>query len=144
VIARTARQFPLIAALVVVLALAPIALAGKGGGGKPGGGGTTGGSGTISMVLVTDRNGDGLPNWADTVTFNISTSSTTQPWVNLKCTQNRTLVAQGWNGYFVGSLTGTNFQLASPTWSSGAADCTAYLTNPSWAVLASTSFHVGA
>jgi hypothetical protein len=96
------------------------------------------------MALVTDANANGLPNWADTVTFNVSTSATTQPWVNLKCTQNGKVVAQGWNGYFAGSLTGTNFQLASPTWSGGAADCTAYLTTPTWSVLASTSFHVGA
>jgi hypothetical protein len=41
-IARTARQFPLVIALVVVLALAPIAFAGKGGGGASG---TTSGSG---------------------------------------------------------------------------------------------------
>jgi len=134
-----------IGALVLALALVPAALAAKGGGGRHGGGGTTSGGGSISLApLVTDKNANGLLNWADTVTFNISTTATSQPWVNLKCYQNKVLVAEGWNGYFDGSLTGRNFMLASPAWTGGAADCTAYLTNPSWTVLASTSFHVDA
>jgi len=112
----------------------------KGGGG--GGGGSTGGSGTLAMVMVNDWNTDGLPNWADWVSFTISTTATDQPWVNLKCYVNGYLVAEGWNGYFVGSLTGTTFGLYSPQWSGGPAECTAYLTNPQWQVLGSTSFHV--
>ncbi len=116
---------------------------GGGSGGHHGTGGTTGGGGTISLAqLVKDVNGDGLPNWGDTVTFNVSTTATDQPWVNLKCSQNGVVVAQGWNGYFVGSLTGRDFGLYSGYWSGGAADCTAYLTNPQWTVLASTSFQV--
>lgn len=117
------------------------AFAAKGGHGKPGGGGT--GGGTIALAaLVVDNNGNGAPNWGDLVTFNISTTATTQPYVNLKCSQNGVVVAQGWDGFFDGSLSGRNFGLYSPQWASGAADCTAYLTTPQWAVLASTSFHV--
>jgi hypothetical protein len=117
---------------------------GGGGGGKHGGGGTTSGSGSLTLVMVSDANGDGLPNQGDTITFNVSTTATDQPWVNLQCFQNGTLVAQGWNGFFDGSITGRNFGLYSGVWSSGAADCTAYLDNPQWSVLASTSFHAGA
>src|SRR5260221_1945162 len=62
------------------------ALAAKGGGGKPGGG--TGGTGGLTLVMLTDANGNGLPNWGDTVTFNVSTTATTQPNVDLKCSQN--------------------------------------------------------
>jgi hypothetical protein len=115
-------------------------LAAKGGGGgkppKPGAGGT----GTITMAMVDPA--DPVANWGDWVTFTVSTTATSEPWVNLKCWQNGTLVAEGWNGYFDRSLTGRNFGLYSPSWSGGAAECTAYLTTPQHSVLGSTSFHV--
>jgi hypothetical protein len=133
----------LFAALMVV---ALPAMAAKGGGTHGGGGGKNGGAtggGTISLApLVTDANGDGLPNWGDVVEFNISTTATTEPWVYLKCMQGGTMVAQGWGGYFDGSLGGRTFGLSSPAWAGGAADCTANLQTPTGSVLASTSFHV--
>jgi hypothetical protein len=135
----------LFAALMIVALPAMAAKGGgtHGGGGKHGGGGTTTGGGTISLApLVTDANGDGLPNWGDVVEFNISTTATTEPWVYLKCMQGGAMVAQGWGGYFDGSLGGRTFGLASPTWTAGAADCTANLQTPTGSVLASTSFHV--
>ena len=130
------------------------ALAGKpsgaGGGGPKGGGGSTAGTGTIGLAtpLVVDRNGNGLPDYTDVVTFNISTTATTTPYVNLVCTQNGVMVASGWRGYWAGSLdTSWNFGLESGAWPGGAADCTAYLkmqTKQGWSILASTSFPVGA
>ena len=130
------------------------ALAGKpsgGGGGKGnGGGGSTGGTGTVALAtpLVVDHNGNGLPNYTDVVTFNISTTATTTPYVNLVCTQNGVLVANGWRGYWAGSLDTTwNFGLEAGAWPGGAADCTAYLkmqTKQGWSILGSTSFDVGA
>jgi hypothetical protein len=139
---RRNHRFALAAVLsVAVLALVPAALAAKGGGGtgghKPGGGG---GSGTISLVLVNST--DGLAHYGQTVTFNISTTATTQPWVHLVCSQNGVVVASGWDGYFVGSLSSENFGLYSPNWTGGAATCTAYLTTPQHSVLASTTFSV--
>jgi hypothetical protein len=129
------------AVAVLVLGLVPVALAGKGG--KGGGGGSTStATGSLTMVLLT-QTADGLPHWGNTITFNITTNIS-QPWVHLVCKQNATVVAEGWNGYFAGSLTGTTFGLYSPSWASGAADCTGYLTTPQWAVVASTSFHVSA
>ncbi len=105
------------------------------------GGGTGGGSGgTISLVLVDST--DGQAHWGQTVTFNVSTTATNQPWVNLNCYQNGVLVAQGWEGFFAGSLDDQMFRLYSPQWTGGEADCTANLTTPQWTVLASTSFHV--
>jgi hypothetical protein len=134
-------------ALISVLAvglMAGTALAAKpaaGAGGHHGGG--TGGTGTIALApLVTDVNGNGTPNYGDVVTFNISTTATTQPWVNLVCSQNGVVVAQGWDGFFAGSISGTSFGLYSPQWTGGAADCVAYLTTPTWTRLASASFHV--
>lgn len=118
------------------LVLAPAALAAKGGGGgKPARGGTA----TISLVLLNST--DGLPHYGQMVTFTISTTATAEPWVNLKCYQSGALVADGWNGYFDGSLTGRNFGLYSPQWTGGAGDCTASVTTPQWTVLGSTSFH---
>jgi len=136
---RRVAFFGVVTALA--LALVPVALAGKGGSHGGGGGGTTtSGTGSLTMAMVT-QTADGLPHWGNIVTFNLNTTIA-QPWVHLVCKQNGKMVAEGWNGYFIGSLTGTNFGLYSPSWSSGAADCTGYLTTPQWAVVASTSFHV--
>jgi hypothetical protein len=126
-------------ALVISLAVVPGALA-KGKPPPSGGGGST----ITGPVLVTDRNGDALPNWNDTVKFNVSTT-VSQPYVDLKCFQNGVLVAEGSRGYFNGALDTPNFTLASPQWTSGAADCTAYLAvsgRRGMQDLASTSFHV--
>jgi hypothetical protein len=132
----------LIAAMVVGL-MAGTAFAAKGGGGSHHhGGGTTGGSGTIALVMYANNYGTSGPNWGDIVTFDIATTATTEPWVHLSCSVNGTVVATGWDGYFVGSLTSRTFGLYSPQWTSGAADCVAYLTTPQWSVLGSTSFHV--
>ena len=127
-----------------LLAVPVLAARGGGNGGNGGGGGKPPkpgtGTGTIALVMVDAS--DTTANWGDWVTFNISTTATTEPWVNLKCWQGGALVAEGWNGYFDRSITGRDFGLYSPTWTSGAADCTAYLTTPQKAVLGSTSFHV--
>jgi hypothetical protein len=131
-------RFALIAALVVLClaSSAPAALAGKGGKGpKP-----PAGTGSITLVLVNST--DGLAHYGQTVTFDVSTTATDEPWVNLKCYQGGVLVAEGWAGYFDRSITGRNFGLYSPSWTGGAADCTAFLMTPQRAVLASTSFHV--
>ena len=69
------------------------------------------------------------------------------PYVDLQCFQNGVLVAEGWRGYFDGSLDTPNFGLYGGGWMSGAADCTAYLatsTRRGMQRLASTSFHVDA
>ena len=133
-----------IAALVLALALVPAALAAKG----HGGGGTSGGSSSISQpVTVTDTGTPGL-SWGDTVTFDVSTTATTTPFVNLVCYQNGVQVASGMKGFWDGSIDPNwNFGLASPTWQSGAADCVATLdkqTKQGWQQLASTSFRVNA
>ena len=131
------------AALVFAGTSSAFAARGGGGGKKPGGGGgSTSGTATISLVLVNSP--DSVANYGETVTFNISTTATSQPWVQLKCSQGGKVVAEGWNGYFEGSLTGRNFMLASPSWTGGAADCTATVTTPQWQPLGSTSFHVEA
>ena len=123
------------AAAALLLSFAPPALAGKGGGGKP-----PRGTATISLVLLEST--DGLPHWNQTVTFNVATTSTTMPYVNLKCYQGGTLVSDGWEGFFEGTLDDGVMGLASGPWSGGDADCTAYVTKPDRTVLGSMSFHV--
>ena len=156
------------AAVLLILSLAVLALAlvpaaglaakggggsatggkpGGGGGGKPGGGSTGTSSISLSYPLVYDANGNGAPNWHDTVKFNVSTTTTTQPYVELECFQNGVLVAAGSRGYFDGSLDTPNFGLYGGGWMSGAADCTAYVsmsTSKGMQRLASTGFHVDA
>lgn len=122
---RTLVRIALTAALVLALTLVPAAFAGKGG--KPAGnngGGVTGG-GTISLVLLNST--DGLPHFGQKVTFAVSTTVTSQPWVVAKCYQSGVLVYSQANGIFPTSL-GQIFTLGpTPAWSGGAADCTAYL-----------------
>src|SRR5262249_24721118 len=143
-IARTAQ----IAALVLALALVPVAFAAKGGG-KPGGGGTAGGTagGTISLHLLSST--DGLAHVGQKVTFDVSTTATQYPWVIVDCYDaSGAWVYHASNGIFATSLSQV-FTLASNTWMSGDADCTAWLQN--WdnsakhhtiTNLASTKFHV--
>ena len=134
------------AALVVSLTFVPGAL----GKGKPPGGGTGGSGGTISLVMANDVNGNGLPNYMDTVTFAVSTTATTMPWVTVDCYQGGTLVYQASNGIFYTSLNQLFVLGETDAWQGGAADCTAYLQNwDSYAKhhtvtnLASMSFSVG-
>jgi hypothetical protein len=134
-----------LAALVLATCLAPAAFAGK----KGGGGASSSSSISVAAPLVYDANGNGLPNYGDVVLFNISTTATTQPWVNVKCYQNGATVYNAWNGYFDGALNyNRNFGLASGAWQGGGADCTAYLAKANgrngWTQLASMSFHVEA
>ena len=127
--------------LVLSLGLVPAAFAGKGHQ-------TTSGSSSITgPMMVVDNNGNGLPNWQDTVTFNMSTTATAQPYVHLVCSGNG-IGYNAWKGVFAGSLdTDWNFVLSSGGWTSGAGDCTASLgmyTKQGFRQLASTSFHVDA
>src|SRR5437867_2742029 len=81
---------------VLALALVPAAgLAAKGGNGangKPGGGGAGGSvTGTFSLA-VRDSNSNGVPNWGESVTFNV-TSNAAYPMVTLTCYKDR---SAGW------------------------------------------------
>jgi hypothetical protein len=144
--------------LVLALALVPAALAGKpggggtgaGGGGHKGGGGTSGGgSGSLSVVMVTDANGNGLPNWGDQVSFKVSTTATAEPNVSLTCSQNGVVVYGAVTGYYASyPWPSTNVMtLSSTAWSGGAASCVAklyYISGTSTVNLGSISFTAGA
>jgi hypothetical protein len=125
--------------------LTTLAKGGNRGGGGTGGGGTTSGVGSLSLKMVIDANGDGLPNWNDHVTFTLSTSATS-PFVRVDCYQGSTWVYVASVGYFDAYLWPKEFTLSSTSWSSGAADCTATLytstDGSSTTTLATLPFHV--
>ena len=87
------------------------------------------------------------PRYGDTITFTVSTTATTQAYVDLKCSRNGALLGEGWSAFFTGGTPGT-FGLYSGQWNGGAADCTAdlgmFTSNGKWKVLASTTFEVAA
>ena len=129
-------------AMLIVGLLAGTAFAGKGGGGgKPVGGG----GGTIRMVPLTDA----VPNHGDQVTFNVSSTATTQPMVRLECRQGSDLVYTASAGFYPDYpwQWAQTFTLESTLWASGAADCTGtlyYYNGRRYSNLSSTSFYVGA
>jgi hypothetical protein len=130
-------------AALLSLAVAPVALAGKpatSGGGKA----TT--NGTIALVLVDST--DGVPHWGQHVRFDVQTTATSEPRVELSCSQGGTLVYRASTGYYPGypwPWTQT-FALESGAWTGGAADCSAVLykldNRGRRSNLASLAFHV--
>jgi len=132
-----ALEAALISTLIVGL-VAGTAFAARGGGGHKGGGTTS--SGTLALVMVTDANSNGTPNYRDTITFNV-TSTSTSPYVSVRCKQGDTLVYAADAGFYAGyPWPGAQIMpLYSPSWTGGAADCTTTLNGSP-----SLSFHVDA
>jgi hypothetical protein len=137
----TTRARVLIAGMAAVLTVGMIAAPVFAGKGKPGGGSTT--NGTITMVLM---DGATEARFGGRVTFTVATTATAYPYVHLMCRQNGVLVGEGRQGFFASAIGNKWFSLGpTPSWQSGAADCTANLekyTNRGWSVLAFTTFHV--
>src|SRR5690349_1408586 len=90
----------LIAALVVGL-LVSTAFAGKAGAGTTGGKGKPGATtGSIALVMVTDRNGNGAANWDDQVTYDVSRAGVQNPFITTTCSQSGTNVLTTYAGYY--------------------------------------------
>jgi hypothetical protein len=124
--AQTVAHSSVIALLIVgLMAGSVFAGRGGGGGGKPKPGGT---SGSLTLVMVSDANGNGAPNWNDTITFNV-TSSSSSPYVSVKCYQGGTLVYGADAGFYADYPWpgARNMPLSSPAWTGGAASCSATL-----------------
>jgi len=113
------------AAAVICAVSASPGMAAKAAGGSRGGGDTS----SLKLTVVYDANGDGSPNYSDSVTFIVSTGATTEPYVSLNCYQNGTLVYGAMAGFFAGYPwpESQTFPLSSPSWTGGAASCTATL-----------------
>ena len=128
----------------VVLLFGVVILSGSyaGKGGKGGGKGGDGGQKVrcpsrsfcelAGPIMVEDQNSDGLPNYGDTVTWEVSTDATDKPIVQLQCEQNGNLVYSASGGFYEGYPWPwtKNMTLRSTWWDNaggGAADCTALL-----------------
>lgn len=112
-----------IAVLALALASTAVAATGGGKGGKD--------PSSISLVMVSSANAslspNSAPSWGDTVTFNVSTTATTQPSVVANCYQNGALVYTHYGFFYGDQSPSQNFVLKSSLWTGGAADCTATL-----------------
>ena len=111
-------------ALLIVGLIAGTALAGKGG--KPGGGGGGGGTTGGGSLVVVDMDGDGVINYGDDVTFELTTSAT-RPFVSVNCYQGGAWVYAASVGYFASYPWDQWFTLATSSWPAGSGDCTAQL-----------------
>ena len=145
-IIKHAAEALLEAALIALLVVGLIA--GTAFAGKPSGGSGSG-STTLTLVLADDVNGNGVPNWADTVTFNVSSSATSSPQVSLTCTQGGTVVYNANAAWYAGNPFAymQMMKLQSGAWTGGAADCTAreyYSSGKRTITLKTLSFHVDA
>ncbi|MBX4197236.1 hypothetical protein KW801_01620 [Candidatus Saccharibacteria bacterium] len=137
--------FTLVFATVGAVAIWQSLAAPHNGGGKP----KPGGSNNLSLAMVTDNNGDGQPNWGDTITYKLVTTATS-PVVSMTCSIGSTIIYSDSHPMYTPNAWSDpgNFTLSSFGWPSGAADCTANLRaagkNGSITTLASISFHVNA
>jgi hypothetical protein len=113
---------------------------------KPSGGGK-GGGGTSSLSLVLVNSTNGVPHWGQQITFNVSTTVTTEPHVSVVCTQNGSVVYGAETGYYASyPWPWTQIMtLSSQSWTGGAASCTAtlyYFSGTNTVNLTSLSFQV--
>jgi hypothetical protein len=110
---------------------------------------------TSSLNLVVLPSGSGLaaatsePSQAGQITFDVSTTQTNHPSVNVRCYQDGAWVYDGWQSFWPGASTHEPiFTLSSLYWTSGAADCTARLLyfdqQGRERTLTSMGFHVAA
>jgi hypothetical protein len=106
-------------------------------------------SSTSTLRLVLLNSTDGLPHHGQDITFEASSSATTEPHVKLSCSQGGSVVLTAQSGYYASypwPWTNT-MNLSSGAWTGGAADCTAtlYWFNGSKTVTGTTlPFHVEA
>jgi hypothetical protein len=84
---------------------------------------------TSSLRLVLLNSTDGLPHWGQKVTFKVSTTATSQPFVSLRCYKSGVVVYSAQAGYYASYPwpSAQNMVLKSNAWKRGGADCTATL-----------------
>jgi hypothetical protein len=131
------RRLALLASVVVLAGSFVVSVQGQGKGKGRGGANADAGASTVSVVMYLDNNGNGVPNWNDKITFDVSTTETTQPHVQLVCFQNGDVV-YGADWPVTPVLT-----LSSRAWQGGAAECTAtayYFSGSKNVTIASNNF----
>ena len=83
------------------------------------------------MTVVLLNSADSVANWGEKLTFTVSTTTTTRPFVSLECFQGGARVYSMSAGFFADYPFTTTYTLSSSYWTGGAANCTAslYYTN---------------
>jgi len=109
-----------------------------------GGGRKAAATGTVGLVLLNST--DGVAHWGQQVTFNVSTTATTEPHVGLKCSQSSVVVYSAQSGYYASYPWPWTqvMTLSSSAWTSGSAACIAtlyYFSGTSSVTLATLSFN---
>ena len=109
-----------------------------------GGGHKSAATGTLGLVLLNST--DGVAHWGQQVTFNVSTTATTEPHVGLKCSQSSVVVYSAQSGYYASYPWPWTqvMTLSSSAWTSGSAACIAtlyYFSGTSSVTLATLSFN---
>ncbi len=142
----TSRTFLIVLAMATILATMTTgaAMAAKGGNGHT----SRTGSGTFTLVMVNDANGNTQPDYGDSVTFSVSTT-VDEPHVGLKCYQSGALVYSAASGFYSGyPWPWTQIMtLSSASWTGGPADCTAtlyYFSGAKVVTLATLDFQANA
>lgn len=129
------RTIATVAGIAAALLVAGTALAGKS---------------TSSLRLVVLQS-DGArvvasePSWGGQITFDVSTTETDRPFVNVRCHQGAAFVYDGWHGFFDAYVPEATYTLSSLSWTGGGADCVARLVawrNGRERVLTTSSFRV--
>jgi hypothetical protein len=139
---RVKHQFAsMIAVAICIAASASPAFAGGKGtaGGKP----KAGGSSSLYLKdITTGVDHATSANYGDTITFDVSTTQTQYPTVNVKCYQNGTLVFGASAGFYPTYPWpwAQVMTLSSSAWTGGAASCTAVLSGST--TLATLNFPV--
>ena len=105
------------------------------------------GGSSSSLRLVLLNSTDGLPHRGEWVTFTVSTTATSEPNVSLTCTKSGMLVYSAEAGFYPSYPWPWNrlFLLSSPSWTGGAASCTAvlyYFSGRKTVTLTTLSFQV--
>lgn len=83
---------------------------------------------SLTLVVTTDNNGNGLPNWGDSVSFQTNVDLALFPELELDCYQTRIVYAVLWSYPY--RWLDFSYSLQSQTWSGGAAKCHARLWRP--------------
>lgn len=111
----------ILTSVVVLGASLVLSAQGQGNGKGKGKGNAQSDSSSFSLVMVSDYNANDAPNWGDQVSFQVSTTETTEPQVQMTCYQDGDVV--------YGALWPITpvLTLSSRAWQGGAANCTAKL-----------------
>jgi hypothetical protein len=128
---------------MIVAAIAALVVAATAFGAKP--------ASSLSLVVLASGSvpaaAPSQPSQGGQITFDVSTTETDHPSVNVRCYQDGTWVYDGWQSFWAGTHDPV-FTLSSNYWTSGAAECTARLLyfdrQGHERTLASMDFHVAA